>query len=93
MSAKIIGQNHTVISYQLNGRKRFIVETVKDTDVNKYGVFTTVNRQIVNDAVYHVGREWSEVYNHIDEWLSNKDGGLKLSDDNALCNCIESMTY
>ena len=88
MSATIIGQNHTVISYELNGRKRHIVE-----DMAK-----TVNRRLVNDAVEQVGREWSAVYNYIDEWLSNPHcsgyvDGLELADDTSLCNTIESMTY
>ena len=81
MPAKIIGQNHNVIPYEVNGRKRYVVEDVQ----------ITTNREIVNEAVSKVGRMWEDVYNHIDSWLDGS--GRQLADDTALCNCIENMTY
>lgn len=84
MPAKIIGQNHTVVPYEVNGRKRYVVETIEQT----------ANRKIVNEAIAAVGREWSAVYNWIDEWLSSDiSGGIPLERDKPLCKCIESMTY
>jgi hypothetical protein len=79
MKAKILGQNHSVVTYELNGRKRYIVEDIEES----------LNRSIVNDAVRAVGtREWSAVYNHIEEWV-----GDDLDEDKALQRCIDKMTY
>lgn len=56
MKARIVGQNHNVIPYKVNGRIRHVVEDIP----------LTKNRKIVNFAVYKVGREWDKVYNFID---------------------------
>ena len=57
VKAKIIGQNHKVTTYSLNGRKRHIVEKIP----------VTRNRRVVNNVVRVVGRAWEDVYNYIDE--------------------------
>jgi hypothetical protein len=59
MTCKIIGQNHSVTTYLLNGRKRFIVDDIKVTN----------NRRVVNNVVREVGRKWADVYNFIDSRL------------------------
>ena len=56
MKAKIIGQNHKVITYLLNGRKRFIVDPIPITN----------NRRVVNNVVREVGRQWADVFNFVD---------------------------
>ena len=55
MKAIIIGQNHSVTNYTVNGRKRHIVESIP----------ITMNREKVNKAVAVVGRDWAEVQNHM----------------------------
>ena len=57
MKAIIIGQNHTVTTYQVNGKKRYIIEDIPSTN----------NREIVNMAVSAVGRKWADVYNYLDK--------------------------
>jgi hypothetical protein len=84
MSAKIIGQNHTVTPYLYNGRKRFIVEDVTVTN----------NRRVVNNVIREVGRKWEDVYNYIDSrrWTC----GLEVDAPEmppALAREIERMTY
>ena len=91
MSATIIGQNHEVITYKLNSRKRFIVEPRFDTKVKDGFIITTANRAVVNQVVQLVGREWTKVYNHLDDWFTSN--GKSLEDDTALCAVIDSMTY
>ncbi len=60
--ARILGQNHSVITYELNGRKRHIVEDIPQTN----------NRKMVNLAIRHVNsRDWAKVTNYIDS-----QGGL-----------------
>jgi hypothetical protein len=84
MKAKIIGQNHSIIPYEVNGRKRYVIEDIEQTN----------SRMIVNNAIKEVGREWSKVYNWIDEWLSSDtSGGLRLEHDKQLLKAIASMTY
>ena len=61
MPATIIAQDHSVITYELNGYKKHIVESIPVTN----------NRAIVNLAVKEVGREWAAVTNYIDS-----QGGL-----------------
>ena len=67
MSATIIGQNHSVICYELNGRKRFIVDQIRQTN----------NRAIVNMAVEKVGRAWEDVTNYIDSQGGLPDSALE----------------
>ena len=57
MKAKIVGQNHKVIPYEVNGRKRYVIEDIQQT----------ARRVIVNKAVAVVGRKWEDVYNYLDE--------------------------
>ena len=57
MKAVITGQNHKVTTYEVNGRKRYIIEDIP----------LTVNRQIVNGAIEECNsRQWTTVYNHLD---------------------------
>jgi hypothetical protein len=84
MAAKIIGQNHKVISYEVTNKhdvtyKRFVVEDI----------VVTANRRYVNEAIAAVGREWSKVYNYLSDHLG--DGGF--DEDYALHRTIERMTY
>ena len=56
MKAIIIGQNHTVTTYQVNGKKRYIIEDIPVSN----------SRIIVNLTVAKVGRKWADVFNHLD---------------------------
>jgi len=57
MRATIIGQNHKVTTYEVNGRKRYIIEDIP----------VTTNRMIVNVAIEECNsRQWATVYNHLD---------------------------
>jgi hypothetical protein len=58
-SAKIIGQNHEIIPYLVNGKKRYVIEDIP----------VTRHRRVVNIAVQAVGRRWEDVYNFIDTRL------------------------
>ena len=71
MSAKIIGQNHTVVNYEVNGRTRHIVETIPLTN----------NRAIVNMAVLAVGRSWADVTNYLDRNGALPDQALERTID------------
>ena len=67
MKAVIIGQNHKVTTYEVNGRKRYIIEDIP----------RTVNRQIVNGAIEECNsREWATVYNHLDKHGFMEFGGM-----------------
>jgi hypothetical protein len=57
MSATILGQNHSVICYEVNGRKKYIIEDIP----------ITKNRAIVNLAICAVGRLWEDVVNYLQE--------------------------
>ena len=81
MGAKIIGQNHDVITYEVNGRKRYIVEDIP----------VTANRRLVNSVVSIVGRKWEDVVNYLDELDSRYGHKPKMTP--ALENTIEHMTY
>jgi hypothetical protein len=77
MKAKIIGQNHSIIPFEFNGRKRYIIEDIA----------VTTNRAIVNEAVEMTGsREWATVYNEIDKHYD-------IGGDRGLENAINGMTY
>ena len=67
MPATIVGQNHSVITYELNGRKRHIVEDIPVTN----------NRAIVNLAVAEVGRVWEDVTNYLDSQGALPDPALE----------------
>ena len=67
MKAIIIGQNHTVTTYQVNGKRRYIIEDIP----------RTVNRQIVNRAIEECNsREWTTVYNLLDSLDYTEIGGM-----------------
>jgi len=58
MKAIIIGQNHSITTYQINGKRRYIIEDIP----------RTVNRQIVNGAIEECNsRDWAVVTNLLDE--------------------------
>ena len=67
MSATIIAQNHDVITYEVNGRKRYIIEAIELTN----------NRAIVNMSVERVGRRWEDVYNDLDNMGALPDPALE----------------
>ena len=67
MGAKIIGQNHDVITYEVNGRKRYIIEDIEETN----------NRAIVNMSVERVGRRWEDVFNDLDGMGALPDPALE----------------
>ena len=77
MKAKVIGQNHSIIPYEVNGRKRYVIEDIP----------LTTNRAIVNEAVETIGsREWFLVYNEVDKHYDiDRFRGLE--------NAINDMTY
>jgi len=56
MKATIIGQNHKVTTYEVNGRKRYIIE---DIPLTQY-------RRKINAVVKVVGRKWEDVVNYLD---------------------------
>ena len=57
MKAIIIGQNHSITTYQVNGKKRYIIEDIPVSN----------NRHIVNLAIEYCGsREWATVTNYLD---------------------------
>ena len=76
--AIIIGKNHEVITYYMNGRKQYIVER---TDADR------VNDKVVADvkrAYPEVGNKWEDVYNKVDQV------GLMTP---ALEKAIDRLTY
>jgi hypothetical protein len=81
MPAKIIGQNHKVTTYELNGRKRHIVENIPKT----------FNRLWVNRAVAAVGRNWNDVYNWLDNEIQRNGGSW--DDFPGLHTAVDNMTY
>jgi hypothetical protein len=85
MTCKIIGQNHSVTTYLLNGRKRFIVDDIEVTN----------NRRVVNNVIREIGsREWSKVYNYIDDRLQFDLFGYKAKPmTKGMETTIDSMTY
>ena len=71
MKAIIIGQNHSITTYQVNGKKRYIIEDIPQTS----------NRRIVNDAIRGCGsRAWADVTNEIDKHY-NIDSGIERAID------------
>ena len=59
--AIIIGKNHEVIKYYVNGRKQYIVERVSADRVNDH-IVASVKRSFPE-----VGNRWEDVYNKIDD--------------------------
>jgi hypothetical protein len=91
MNARIIAQDHNVIPYEVNGRKRFIIEEKPNLGIN---------HRIVNLAIAITGsREWTTVYNFLDnrlgEFIEYGDNGQRIPDDmtNALESAINRLTY
>ena len=79
MKAKIIGKRHDVITYEVNGRKRHIVEKVS----------LTKNRVIVNQAIKAVQSfQWEKVWNWIDTHNEFENGW-----PSGLDATINRMTY
>ena len=65
MKAKIIERRHDVLTYEVNGRKRHIVDKLPWTN----------NMIIVNEAIAAVQSfEWSDVYNWIDSKYEFNEG-------------------
>ena len=57
--AKIIAKNHEVVTYKLNGRRRYIVD-----EIDKHATF---DDKVVFQAINEVGHLWYDVYNYIDK--------------------------
>lgn len=88
MKARIVGQNHTVIAFEFNGRKRFIVDK---KEVNQY-------TSLINDVVSEVGRDWAKVTNYIDsrvgKYFTVGGNGYTINTFTpGLRNAIERNTY
>ncbi|MHA2402431.1 MAG: hypothetical protein ACXADH_05510 [Candidatus Kariarchaeaceae archaeon] len=81
MAAKIIGQNHKVITFEVNGKRRYIIEDIP----------TSFNRRWVNSVIAKVGRTWSAVYNALDAEIIRNGGDW--SDFPGLENTVTKMTY
>lgn len=81
MSAKIIAQNHNVISYELNGRKRFIVEQNDNAESFYY--------RIVSESIQRVGRDWVLVTNDLDDYSCT----LPACEAKQLNSWIAKLTY
>jgi hypothetical protein len=86
---KIINQNHTVISYTLNGKKQYIVEPIG---------YTGKGHEIVTAVISFLNsREWATVYNfidsHVGSYMDLGDSGYFISEMSpAIETAIERLT-
>jgi len=76
--AIIIGKNHEVITYYMNGRKQYIVERTDADRVTDKAVAA------VKRAYPEIGDKWEDVYNKVDQV------GLMTP---ALEKAIDRLTY